>query len=99
MDAHLDYWKECIRCALDECGITLADEHVTSVAEAVRNGHENYGMAFYQPPASDRMNEIERNYKNKIDAIQREMDQYRHGAESAIKRAPSNSRIKRFNSS
>jgi hypothetical protein len=42
----VEYWKECISIAADECGLALAPEQLHFLAEAVESGHENYGMAF-----------------------------------------------------
>ncbi len=55
MSAQQDYWTECIECALDEAGITATPQQIESVSKTVEGGHENYGMAFYQPsgPSQD----------------------------------------------
>lgn len=42
----MDYWKECISIAADECGLSLTDEQLECIAGAVEGGYENYGMAF-----------------------------------------------------
>lgn len=83
----LDYWKECISLAADECGAVLTAEQISEIAEIVKGGHENYGMAFYSPPASDRYSQIEREWQAKLDAKQAELDAYRDNAETAIKKA------------
>jgi hypothetical protein len=83
----LDYWKECISIAADECGLTLTNEQLACLAGSVESGHENYGMAFYTPPPSDRINDIEREWKHRLAALQAEFDVYRDNAETAVKRA------------
>ena len=83
----LDYWKECISLAADECGAALTNEQISAIAESVQGGHECYGMAFYTPPVSDRYSQIEREWKAKLDAKQAELDAYRNNAETAIKQA------------
>jgi len=83
----LEYWKECLAHAADEGGFTLTDEQLSQLAEGCVGGHENYGMAFYSPPPSDRLNEIDRAWKAKYEALEKEFETYRHGAETAIKRA------------
>lgn len=83
----LDYWKECLSNSAGECGLTLTEEQLTRLAEAVENAHDNYGMAFYSPPASDRLNEIEREWKEKVKKLEQESETYRHNAELAVKRA------------
>lgn len=84
---HLDYWKECISAGADECELKLTDEQLTALADSAMGGHECYDMAFYSPPASDRMNDIEREWKAKYAALQREFDAYRGNAETAVKQA------------
>lgn len=83
----LDYWKECIGIAADEIDLVLTDEQLTQLAQSAEGGHENYGMAFYSPPASDRLNAIESEWKRKYAELEREFEQYRAGAETAIRRA------------
>ena len=83
----LDYWEECISIADDECGLKMTDEQLAYLASSVAGGHEHYGMAFYSPPSGDRLNEIERQWKEKHTALQREFDAYKGNAETAVKRA------------
>lgn len=64
----MDYWKECISIAAEECGLTLTDEQLDALASSAQAGHEHYGMAFYSPPSSDRYDQIEREWKAKLDA-------------------------------
>lgn len=86
MTASAEYWQECISEAAEECGLTITQEQIASIAEAVEGAHENYGMAFYQPPPSDRFNEIEREHKDELDALRREFDTYRGTAEKTVGR-------------
>ena len=86
MDA-TEYWKECIAIAADECELTLTSEQLECLASSAEGGHENYGMAFYSPPASDRMNDIEREWKSKLKAAQDEHERYMRNAETAVKQA------------
>lgn len=87
MSAQQDYWQECISIAAEECELKLTPEQLTYLAEAVEGGHEHYGQAFYSPPASDRLDDIEREWKAKHAALQREFDAYRGNAETAVKKA------------
>ncbi len=57
------------------------------MAEGAEGAHENYGMAFYSPPSSDRYNEIEREWKAKVEALEKDAERYRNNAERAIKEA------------
>lgn len=83
--AYWAYWTECVSVAAEECGARLSDEQIEAIANDVRLAHDNYGMAFYSPPAGDRYAEIEREWKAKLDAKQRELDGYRRNAEAAVK--------------
>lgn len=83
----LDFWKECISIAADECELSMTSEQLEYLAGSVSGGHENYGMAFYSPPDSDRYDDIEREAKSKLKALQAEFDAYRNNAESAVKQA------------
>lgn len=82
-----DYWIECVSIGADECGAVLTREQIECIAGSAEGGHENYGMAFYEPPASDRYDDIDREWKAKYKALERELDSYRNNAEKAIKRA------------
>jgi len=83
----LDYWKECISVAADECELEMTDAQLEYIADAAASGHDHYGMAFYSPPASERLSEIEDEWKRKLAALQAEFDAYRNNAETAVKQA------------
>lgn len=82
-----DYWKECMSIAADECDLQLTDDQLESLAESAESGHENYGMAFYSPPGSDRYDDIEREWKSKYKALELEFAAYRGNAEKAVGQA------------
>lgn len=87
-----EYWQEALEIALDEMGLfhiveALTTEQRKEIGEALSGSHENYGMAFYSPPASDRYNEINREWKAKYDALKAEFESYRGDAETAVKKA------------
>ena len=81
------YWEECISAAAEDCGLKLTAEQLDCIAGAVESGHENYGMAFYSPPSSDRISEIEREWKAKLEKAENEAKIYRENAEKAVKQA------------
>ena len=87
MTAQRDYWSECISIAAEECGLTLTTEQRDYLADAAESGHEHYGMAFYSPPDSDRIGDIEREWKAKLKAQQAEHERYVNNAETAVKQA------------
>lgn len=83
----LDYWEECISDAAEECELKLTEKQLAQLAKSVSIGHDQYSMSFYSPPAKDRLNEIEREWKIKCEKLQKEFDAYRGNAETAIKQA------------
>ncbi len=87
MSKYLDYWMDCISEGASNCGLSLTDEQLKCLAESAEGGHDHYDMAFYSPPPSDRIGDIEREWKGKLDAMKKEHDQYRCSAEKAIKDA------------
>jgi hypothetical protein len=72
-----DYWEECVQVAAEECGATLTHEQIEYIAQAAQSCHENYGMAFYSPPAGDRISAIERECRAKVKNAQDEADRIR----------------------
>jgi translation elongation factor EF-Tu-like GTPase len=87
MSKKIDYWKECVATAADECGVSLSAEQLQYIAESVEGCHDNYGLAFYEPPASDMLSEVERKWEQKYKALRAEFDAYENNAEKALKRA------------
>ena len=87
MSVQQDYWKECMAIAADECDLTLTPEQLDCLASSAEYGHEHYGMAFHSPPPSERMANIEGEWKAKFNALQAEFDAYRENAETAVKQA------------
>ena len=85
MSAQRDYWAECLACAADEIGLAFSAEHLAHMATALEGAHENYVMAFYSPPPSDRLNEIAREWKAKLSRLQADFDEFRNNAETAVK--------------
>jgi hypothetical protein len=71
------YWKECIATAAEECGVELSKAQLDCIAGAAEGGHENYGLAFYSPPAGDRIAVIEGECQAKVKAAQAEADRVR----------------------
>ena len=83
----IEYWKECVSQACDECKLIATDDQILHIADCVKAGNENYGMAFYSPPSSDSINSIEREWKLKLDELQKKFDNYQTNAETAVKKA------------
>jgi len=87
MSAQRDYWQECIETAAEECDLKLTQEQLDCLASSAESWHENYGMSFYSPPPSERLNEIEDEWKKRLKALQAEFDAYKNNAETAVKQA------------
>jgi len=86
-DTKHNYWLELLSSSFEECGVTATSNQLRAIAEDVMLGHDNYGMAFYSPPPSDRLQEIKLEYQKKQEKLQYEFDKYRENAEIAIKKA------------
>ena len=41
----MDYWKECVIAGLEEADLSATEDQVEALADSVRGGYENYGMA------------------------------------------------------
>lgn len=87
MSAEDDYWSECIEAAAEECGLNLTAEQAGCLAKSAQIAHEYYGMAFYSPPASDRLDDIKSEWEAKLRRLQAEFDAYKSNAETAVKKA------------
>lgn len=87
MNSQQDYWKECISIAAEECDLVLTSDQLNYLADAVESGYEHYGMAFYSPPCTSEVNDIEREWKAKLKALKDEYEDYRNNAETAVKQA------------
>jgi hypothetical protein len=87
MSAQRNYWRECLAIAAEECNLKLTTEQLDYLASAAESGHEHYGMAFYSPPDSDRISDIEREWRAKLTTQQQEHERYVQNAETAVKRA------------
>lgn len=82
-----DYWKECMSIAAAECDLTLTSEQLRALADSAEAGHDHYGMAFYSPPPSERLDAIKSEGDAKYAALKREFEAYQGNAEQAIKKA------------
>jgi thiamine pyrophosphate-dependent acetolactate synthase large subunit-like protein len=85
-DAAKEFWIECISNAAEECSLTLSPEQLDSMANYVQVSHENYGQAFYSPPASDRLSEIQREHSAAIHAMKNDADRAERNAKDAIRK-------------
>lgn len=87
MSESRDYWKECIAASAEECDLKLTPDQLDCLAGGAECGHQHYGMAFYSPPDSDRISDIEAEWKAKLKNLQAEFDAYRDNAETAVRKA------------
>ena len=67
MSAKLDYWAESVADALSNEGIPASPEQIANIAGAMETSHENYGMAFYSPPAGE-------HYKREISDLKQRLN-------------------------
>lgn len=83
----LEYYAEGLGESFEQHGVTATQEQITNIAADVLVCVEHEGMAFYTPPASERLEQIEGEWRKKYEALQREFDTYRGNAETAVKQA------------
>ena len=83
MSAEDDYWSECIGDAAEACGLELTAEQRKGLVKSVQVAHEYYGMAFYSPPSSDRLDSINSEWEAKFRSLKAEFDAYKQGANPA----------------
>lgn len=85
------YWQEAFEIALDEMGLysiveLMSKEQRAEMGEALAVSHENYGLAHYSPPASDRISSIEREWRQRLEEERDRTDAARKGAEIAVRK-------------
>lgn len=87
-----DYWQESFEIALDSLNLFHLVEQMTpeqraQVGESLASSAEHQSMAFYTPPASDRLNAIEREWQQKYERLEVEFNAFRSNAEEAVRKA------------
>lgn len=83
------YWEEALSDAFDGCNAThiwgmLSEEQKNDIAKSIRISEECKSLAFYTPPPSDRLNEIEREHKRKIKELEDRLEEQREGFTKAL---------------
>ena len=59
VSAEENYWRDAVSIALEESGApALNAEQLAEVADSIESSHDNYSMAFYSPPQSERTNSL-----------------------------------------
>lgn len=64
----MNYWLECVECALNEHAVLATPEQIKAIAQDIQGAHENYGMAFYQPESP---------YPREVKRLESELDKER----------------------
>jgi len=82
-----DYYAEYLSDCFTDFKIEVTNEQLHEIAEGLLISIDCESQAFYTPPASDRYAEIDREWKQKYDALRKEFDKYVGNAENAIKKA------------
>lgn len=85
------YYQEAFEIAMEEAGCWNLVEQMTAeqraeIGEGIAGSVECEGMAFYTPPASDRISEIEREKDARYRRLETEFERYRETAEGHVKR-------------
>jgi len=82
-----DYYAEGLSESFDEHGITATPEQIKAIALDMAGYAEHESQAFYTPPASDRIADIERGWQAKYNELKKEFEKYQGNAEVAVKKA------------
>lgn len=82
-----DYYAEGLDDSFAEHGVTATPEQIKAVSIDVAGYAEHEGQAFYTPPWSDRISDIERDWQTKYAALEKEFGKYRGDAELAVGKA------------
>ena len=83
----IDYWKECIAQASEECELSISEKQLTILAEAVQGAYETYDMTFYTPSGADKIEVLKQSYEIKLKEAQDEYDLLEANAKTALKHA------------
>lgn len=86
------YYQESFEIAMDLAGCWHLVEQMTAeqraaIGESLVGSVENEGLAVYRPPASDRINSIEREWQQRLEDERDRTEAARKGAELAVRRA------------
>lgn len=84
------YYQEAFELAMDAAGCWHLVEQMTleqreAVGQGIAGSVENEGLAIYRPPASDRINAIEREWQQRLDDERDRTEAARVGAEKAVR--------------
>lgn len=82
-----DYYAEYLSDAFHEHDIHVTQEQLKDIASGLVISIDCESQAFYTPPASDYYAQVDREWKQKYDALQKEFDKYVGNAEKAVKKA------------
>jgi hypothetical protein len=77
----MDYWKECISEALDDCDIKATDEQIKNIAEWVEGAHENYGMATGESVADSNFISDDKRKLEQIQAVIKKREEWENSTE------------------
>ena len=80
----MDYWKECISMAADECGLVLTDEQLECLAGSVEVGHESYGMAFGHDSIPNPMSSEVEQLKAQIKKLEKQHEAQLYGIKKGV---------------
>lgn len=81
----MNLWEGCILDAAGECGVTLTDEQLTHIAEAVAGMHDNYYTAGYSPPSESGPSFRERELEAALESARRELNEYRSNVQAGLR--------------
>lgn len=89
-DAQAEYYREAFEIAMDEAGCWSLVEQMTldqrkEVGSSLAVSAENEGLAIYRPSASDRIADMECEWRQRLDEERDRTEAARVGAEKAVR--------------
>lgn len=92
MSNRTDYWDKTLANSFENNEAyhlfqQLTKEQRIAIADDLEIARDCYGMAFYEPPSSERYDQINDEWQKKYNDLKKEYDKYINNAERAVKQA------------
>lgn len=68
----MEYWKESLSAAAEECGVIMTDEQLNFMAEAMKGSYECYGLYSGHEAITHR---VESHVKRELEELKRKLQQ------------------------
>lgn len=91
MTPHARYYQEAFEIAMDEAGLWHLVEQMTSeqrqeIGQSLATSAENEGLAIYRPSSGERIEQINREWQQRLEDERDRTEAAQKGAELAVRR-------------